>query len=354
MAEFTVKLYERKWTTNGQQRVAWGVRYRLNGKYKSEVVGDLKLAKARERQLHEDHKNRLLGVGEEKTFSDLEGPFLQDKRDHKRDMDTVELRVRNLKKQFADVPLEEITAEAISTYIGKRKAEGVDGATVNRELAVLRNMLRMAHEWDWLRRVRRIKMLPEGPGRDRELTEAEEKALLPHLKPAFADLLQAALNTGMREGELLRLTWDQVNLKDRILNFDPTKRGKKRPLPISEPLYYILLRRKSAATSPHVFTRPDGTPWSKWAIHYHLKKGIAAAGIPHLWFHDLRHTLASRLNRNGVSPSYVQDVLGHKTAAMTRRYTHTQAADLKAALATLTNPEQESDNGLTPPRNSAN
>jgi len=215
-------------------------------------------------------------------------------------------------------------------------------------------MLRMALEWDWLRRERKLKMLPEGPGRERELTEAEEKALLPHLKPAFVDLMQAALYTGMREGELLRLTWTQVNLEERVLDFPPTKRGKKRLMPISEPLYYILARRKAEATSVQVFTRPDGTPWSKWAVHYHLKQGIQASGIAHLWFHDLRHTVASRLNRNGVSPSYVQDVLGHKTANMTRRYTHTQAADLQAALATLTNPERESDNGLTPPRNSAN
>jgi len=93
MAEFTVKLYERKWTTNGEQRVAWGVRYRLNGKYKSEIVGDLKLAKAKERQLHEDHKKRLLGVGEDKTFSDLVGPFLEDKRNYGRHMEAIELRV---------------------------------------------------------------------------------------------------------------------------------------------------------------------------------------------------------------------------------------------------------------------
>ncbi|MCZ6479066.1 MAG: site-specific integrase [candidate division NC10 bacterium] len=353
MAEFTVKLYCRKWTTNGEEREAWGVRYRLNGKYKSEIVGDLKLAKIRERQLHEDHKNGLLGVGKDKTFSDLVAPFLEDKRNYGRDLETIELRVRNLAKQFDGVALEDITAEAISTYIGKRKAEGVSGATVNRELAVLRNMLRMALEWDWLRRERKFKMLPEGPGRDRELTEAEEKALLPHLKPAFVDLMQAALCTGMREGELIKLTWTQVDLAERVLDFPPTKRGEKRLMPINESLYYILLRRKGAATSAHVFTRPDGTPWSKWAVHYHLKKGIQAAGIAHLWFHDLRHTVASRLNRNGVSASYVQDLLGHKTANMTRRYTHTQAADLQAALATLTNHERESSNGLTPHRNSA-
>ena len=354
MAEFTVKLYERKWATNGEQRVAWGVRYRLNGKYKSEIVGDLKLAKAKERQLHEDHKKRLLGVGEDKTFSDLVGPFLEDKRNYGRHMEAIELRVRNLKKQFADVALEEITAEAISKYIGKRKADGVKGATINRELAVLRNMLHMALEWEWLRRVRVIKMLPEGPGRERELTEAEEKALLPHLKPAFADLMQAALLTGMRSGELRKLTWPQVNLEERVLDFPPTKRGKKRLMPVSESLYYILARRKQTpSTSGHVFVKPNGEPWSKWAIHYHLKQGVEAAGIEDFHFHDLRHTFTSRSVRAGANIIYVQEVLGHKSPEMTRRYTHAQPADLRAVVEVLTNLEQESNNGLTPPRNSA-
>jgi len=354
--QFKVTVYSRKWTTNGKEQEAWGVRYRLNGKYRSEIIGPKKThAEAKARQLYRDHEERVLGVSEGKMFADLVRVFLSTKEKQGRHMEAIELRVRNLAKQFDGVPLEDITAEAVDLYQDKRRAEGVSDATINREVAVLRHMLRLAvRKWRWLRQDPFFEMLPEPDPRENELTEADQKKLLAHLKPAFCDLVQAALLTGMREGELLRLEWRQVNLAERVLDFPPTKRGKKRPMPINENLYYILARRKAdPKRSERVFTKPDGEPWSKWAVHYHLKRGVEAAGIKPLWFHDLRHTFSSRLVRGGVHAVYVQELLGHKSSKTTERYMHARTSDLQAAVGTLTNPEQESEQDLTAPRNSA-
>ncbi len=356
--KFTVKLYSREWNTNGKKKKAWGVRYRLGGKYISRIVGDTRGEAENEvDRLRQDHNRRVLGVAEGKTFADLAPLFLAYKETQERHMEAIELRVRNLGKRFAQMLLEDITAEAIDGYISKRRTEGVSNATINRELAVLRHMLRLAvRKWRWLRQEPFFEMLPEGAGRERELTEAEEKMLLPHLKPAFADLFQAALHTGMREGELLRLEWRQVNLNGRVIDFPPTKRGKKRLMPINESLFYILARRKQTpAPSGRVFVKPDGEPWSKSAVRYYLNKGTEAAGVQDFTFHDTRHTFSSRLVRGGVHAVYVQELLGHKSSRTTERYMHAQTSDLQAAVGTLgnklTNPEQETDRDLMHSRN---
>ncbi len=159
----------------------------------------------------------------------------------------------------------------------------------------------------------------------------------------------------MRQGELLKLTWPQVDLGRRVIDFPPTKRGWKRLMPINEALYYVLARRKKAAaqqkaaeqgtTGPQpgdpVFSRPDGAPWSKWTVEAQFAKALAAAGIrTPLVFHDLRHTFASRLKRNGVGETEIQRLLGHKTLQMTDRYINVEVEQMRAAVASLasTNP----------------
>jgi len=158
----------------------------------------------------------------------------------------------------------------------------------------------------------------------------------------FRSLVLAALYTGMRMGELLKLSWGQVDLANRTLDFPPTKRGRKRLLPIAEPLYYVLARIKAgreASGGPEpadrVFLHADGRPWNKWAVENRFAKAVKAAQIPAIRFHDLRHTIASRLKRGGVHETEIQRLLGHKTLAMTDRYITVQVEQLRAALAVL-------------------
>jgi site-specific recombinase XerD len=134
-----------------------------------------------------------------------------------------------------------------------------------------------------------------------------------------------------------------VDLAERTIDFTPTKRGRKRLMAIKEDLYYVLARRKAAAqgmTGPNrtdrVFSRPDGPPWSKGSVEDHFGKAPADAGItkPLVW-HDLRHTVASRMKRNGVHEPEIQRLLGHKTLAMTDRYINVELEQMRAAVATL-------------------
>jgi integrase len=152
-------------------------------------------------------------------------------------MEPIRIRVeRCLVPHFGRMALEEIDAEAIDGYIKKRKAEGVENATVNRDLGVLRHMLRKAvRKWKWLRQEPYFEMLPENGPREMELTEEQEARLEPVCSPAFWALVQAAIFTGMRQGELIALRESQVDLAGRTLDFTPTKRGRKRLVPSPSP-----------------------------------------------------------------------------------------------------------------------
>ena len=150
---------------------------------------------------------------------------------------------------------------------------------------------------------------------------------------------EAALYTGMRQGELLNLTWGQVDLLGWTFDFPPTKRGNKRLVPIAEPLYYILvwLRDAQARAGGHgpdgrVFLREDGHPWSKWGAQYQFNKAIEAAKIPPIRFHDLRHSCSSRLKRQGVHEMDIQQLLGHKSLQTTHGYIHIRTEELRRAV----------------------
>lgn len=227
-------------------------------------------------------------------------------------------------------------------------------ASVNRDLAVLRNMLRLARRWKWIRQRPEFDLLPESAPRDLELAEGEQEGFLVACSPALRAVIPATLYTGMRQGELLKLTWGHIDLAARVIDFPPTKRGRKRLMPITEPLYYVLMRLKAeraASGGPkpddRVFSRPGATCWTKWVVEAQFKTALGAAGIRKpLVFRDVRHTFASRLKRNGAHETEIQRLLGHKTLAMTDRYITVEVEQMRAAvnlLASRTDAEQAAE-----------
>ena len=341
---FRGSVYCRRWLHQGKRCKAWGIRYRVNGGEPiRRIVADTRDgALAELDRLKEDHQRGLLGVAKRKTLTALAPLFLAHKANQGRAMEPITVRVEsNLLPHFGGMALEEIQAEAIDEYIHQRKAGGVENSTINRDLAVLRHMLRLAVlKWRWLRQEPYIEMLPENGPRELELTETEEAKLRPVCSGALWTIIQAAIFTGMREGELLALTWPQVDLAGRVIDFPPTKRGRKRLMPIAEPLYDVLARLKAGpdhsngqAPTDRVFLRPDGRPWSKWTLEAHFKKALIAAAIATpLRFHDLRHTCASRLLRLGVHEMEIQQLLGHKTLQTTRGYITIRTEELRRAV----------------------
>ncbi|MDO9531202.1 MAG: tyrosine-type recombinase/integrase [Deltaproteobacteria bacterium] len=241
--------------------------------------------------------------------------------------------------------LSQITFLDLETYCNRRRATptrtGTPRAdsTVNRELSTLRHMLNKAVEWGMLKNNPFNKgsrlMLKEDNQRLRFLTEAEIGALvkecLPHLRP----IVEVALHTGMRRGELLSLKWEQIRNGFIYLEGGMVKSGKGRQIPINDEAARVFreVRRGNHLKSPHVFCDSRGRRF--YDVKHSFASACRRAGLEGFRFHDLRHTFASHLVMNGVGLKAVQELLGHASLAMTMRYAHLSQGHLQDAVAVL-------------------
>jgi integrase len=205
------------------------------------------------------------------------------------------------------------------------------GATINRYLATLSHMLNVAKkEWRLIDRnpVSDIAKKKEGRGRTRFLSDAERDQLLEACKASeWADLhtlVILAISTGARRGELITLKWDAVDLKACKALVTETKNDEPRTLPLVGKALEALraMKLNGSAKSEYVFPNPSGFPGPFEQFDHRWYEALTAAGIEGFRFHDLRHCCASYLAAGGASLLEIADVLGHKTLAMVRRYSH--------------------------------
>lgn len=253
--------------------------------------------------------------------------------------------VRDLRAKFGNLKLSEISYLDLETYRNRRKATPTKSgrprtdASVNRDMAILGHMLSKAVDWELiefspLKKGDRL-TFKENNQRLRFLTDEEAERLLASCTPHLRPIIEVALLTGMRRGELLGLKWEQI--RNGFIYLTETKGGKARQIPVNDRLALVLkeLRHKNQLKSPYVFCDSQGRRF------YEVKRSFASAckkaGIVDFRFHDLRHTFASHLVMNVGNLKVVQELLGHADIKMTMRYAHLSQAHLKEAVATLNN-----------------
>ncbi|MEO7205706.1 MAG: site-specific integrase [Steroidobacteraceae bacterium] len=211
------------------------------------------------------------------------------------------------------------------------KAYKRSGATVNRYIAALSHLFSFAiKERRLLDRnpVSDISRKKEPRGRTRFLDDDERGRLLKACGesewPALRILVLLALTTGARRGELIGLQWVDVNVKTGRALVQDSKNGEQRTLPLAGKALEALreLKLHGSARSEYVFSQPSGFPGPYEYFDTHWHEALKAAGIEDMRFHDLRHTTASMLAAQGASLLEIADVLGHKTLAMVKRYSH--------------------------------
>lgn len=199
-------------------------------------------------------------------------------------------------------------------------------ATINRELALLRSILRMAQEQDALETLPKIRLFPEHNERTRTATREEFARLLLALahRPEVQDVLEILWEQGLRENEVVSLRWSQVDLQNQLLLFPSlsTKTKDARQPPMSPRTYHILKRRAQTASSPFVFTLGGGDhPLKPRWFKRLVSKAMVRAGLRGLWVHDLRGTFISRkVIEEGYDRELVKEATGHVTDAAFERY----------------------------------
>ncbi len=255
---------------------------------------------------------------------------------------TEKIRVQQLQRApiFVGRRVRDITSVDIATYRDSRLAvtnprtgRPLRTSTVRLELSLLSNFFEIARiEWGLcdanpVANVRKPKI---PPGRDRRLTAREERLILRychnHVNPELYSIVILALETACRQGEILRLRHEHINLKSRVAHLPETKNGTKRDVPLTSRARDAIVRLGTKPAGP-VF-RISG-PGLKSSWRFMLQR----LGITDLHFHDLRHEAVSRLFESGLLDMMeVAAISGHKSLMMLKRYTHLRAERLAKKL----------------------
>lgn len=252
---------------------------------------------------------------------------------------------------FGDRKLATIRQEEIERWAAGRRGQ-VKASTANKELARLKHALARAVAWGYLKASAAAKVgkTKEPTGRVRYLTPEERHALLEGADitvkaqdgrawtvhhaptPALRLYILVALHTAGRRAELLRLSWFDVDMRQRTITFRGTKNGSDRTVPMTDTVREALQELPRpldtaaavlpAYADPHVLTRS-------------FARLVKRLGLTKLTFHDLRHDAASNLTMAGVPQRSIMELLGHRDPRMTVRYQHLAPGHLRDAMRAL-------------------
>ena len=244
------------------------------------------------------------------------------------------IRLAAMKRNsVAKLSLASLTPEAIGKYRDER-LRTVAAGTVIRNLAYISSVINHARrEWG-VTVVNPIPLVrkPTAPkGRDRLLSDDELARLLRALEPTgrrnpwMKPLVQLALETAMRRGELLSLRWSDIDLSGRTATLWQTKNGDKRVVPLSSRAIAVL-QSMPRNIGGVVF------PINGFTVSAAFDRALERAGINDFHFHDLRHMAVTELSKRLPNLIELAAVSGHRSLKMLQRYYHPNATELAAKL----------------------
>lgn len=266
------------------------------------------------------------------------------------------------------IKLRKLTTQLIQSFYGKEMKKGVSTGRIRYINSILHKALSHA---------KRIKLIQVNVSDEIELSPAEEHEIEP-LTPEQAQLLlqkvrehqleallTLAITTGMRKGEILGLRWQDIDLQEGVLHIRRTlgyyphhgfiegePKTKKSKHKISLPQFVMdalklhrafqLERRLQAGSTwvnkDLVFSNKDGDFIVPRTLNNHFNRLLEDIGLPHIRFHDLRHSAATLLLSMGVPAKVVQEILGHSNFSTTmNRYSHVLPTMQKEAMEKMDN-----------------
>lgn len=239
------------------------------------------------------------------------------------------------------VQLHTLRRSDLQAYAKTRQDEGASPATVNRELAAVSHLLRLAASPDDLALLPgvpfRVPLLREPKGRTVYLNAAEADALLAAAQrdqsPHVLAFVMVGLHTGMRLSAILRIRIDEIDVDRCVIWVDKDKAGE-REQPMTTELADFLRTYIAHIDGPWLFPSDTSDTGHAVNISKAFRRVVKAAGLPAaVTPHKLRHTMATTAAARGVDPATLQAIGGWKSRAMVERYTHASA--LSEAMAKL-------------------
>lgn len=272
-------------------------------------------------------------LAENTLFSDLINRYIDEILPTKKSERRATSAANNIKSHLGHYRIAALTPQVLAKYRDMR-TESVKGHTVRKDLLLIRRMLVVASkEWGiYLPRGNPIDTItiPTQPtkGRDRRLQGDEEQRILESAEKYGGEIkaiIQFAIETGMRRGEIYDLKRTNVNLESKVATLIDTKNGENRKVPLSSIAINIIESLPETKNGRVFSMRKD-------SISQAFDRCAKRCGMENIRFHDMRHEATSRFFELGLNIMEVSSITGHKDLAMLKRYTHLRAEDLAERL----------------------
>jgi len=321
--------------------------------------------RARRRELEESYNRIIKRRTLPPTFERAGSTWLEAEKPHlaERTYEIYEVALRcHLKPELGKLLLCDIDAARIARYQARRKSENASARTLNKELQVLRQILKRHKLWANLQGD--VKFEREDDNIGKALEHEEEKKLLAACASNL--LLNAivvlALNTTMRKKEIRTLRWSQIDFEKRQLTVGRSKtRGSSgRVIPLNQPAFDALIkwagRLVESDAEDYVFPACENAcierehpykvkidasrPIKSWRTAW--RSALKRAGLK-VRFHDLRHSCITKIAEGQASEQTLMSIAGHLSRKMLEHYSHIRMQAKRTALDAIAKPVSEAD-----------
>lgn len=332
----------------GKQKT-WWMRFRFGGRFvhESTRTRSKTLAREAERQRRRELEtkwNRVERRSLPPTFERASSAWLETEKPHlaERTYEIYDVAIRcHLTPALGPRLLCDIGADAVGSYQAKRKNAGASARTINKELQVLRQILKRHKLWANLQGD--VKFEREHNDIGKALSREEEKKLLSACgsNPLLSAAVTLALNTALRKNEIRTLRWSQIDFEKRTVTVGraKTQAGSGRVIPLNQSAFEALAKWASrlveSNAEDYVFPaceaagierqHPDreridpSRPIKSWRSAW--RAALKRAGLQ-LRFHDLRHTCITKLAESQASEQTLMAIAGHVSRSMIEHYSH--------------------------------
>jgi integrase len=237
---------------------------------------------------------------------------------------------------FGAMPLAEVRLASVQEFIKALLGKGLSPKTIGNVIVILKEMFKHAVQWGHLD-ANPVQYVERPRGEDKEtdvFTPDEIRRLLDAQEEPLRTLLLTAVLTGMRQGELFGLQWEDIDFVKHLIHVrrslwhgtlgTPKSRRSRRAIDMTPTLEQALQQRSATRRSEFVFCSERGTPLDADNFrHREFPAALRRAELRRIRFHDLRHTYTSLLIAHGAHPKYIQAQLGHASIQTTLdRYGH--------------------------------
>jgi integrase len=338
----------------------WHIDKTVNGSRLCRSCGTSDKAEAERflaRVLEEHRKASIYGVRPERTFRTAATHYLNE-FEHKKSIACDAQDLVLLEPYIGNLELRHIHDGTLAAFKKARRAEGVKSGTVNRSLAICRQILNLcAKKWrdeyglTWLESAPMISMVDWNDRREpHPLTWEEQNKLFAVLPEHLREACMYKVNTGCRQQEVCKLKWEwefqiaELNTSVFILPGSITKNGQERVVALNSTAM-AMVNRQRGKNNEFVFTY-RGEPVTK-LNNTGWKRARSKVGLESVRIHDLRHTTGRRLRAAGVSNETRKDILGHEGGNITTHYSVAEIGELVEAVERIAVESTESLPSLT-------